>query len=227
MNNKIKNLLVSVALVATGVFASQALAAVPVVDVGDRIKFADGPGASPGGAFLITDFNSTGAVVKGSFESFCVEYNEHMNYTDFFRVSDISKEARNGGVGGGSPDPLDVRTAWLYTQYMETPSVLDSVGTWSTASAVDRGTAMQKAIWFIENEITSVTGLASALVAEAAGKWTDTGRVYILNVTTLSGGVAQDQLYIAPIPEPEVYAMLVAGLGLMGFVARRRKSHNV
>lgn len=28
---------------------------------------------------------------------------------------------------------------------------------------------------------------------------------------------------IAPIPEPETYAMLIAGLGLMGFVARRRK----
>ena len=27
----------------------------------------------------------------------------------------------------------------------------------------------------------------------------------------------------APIPEPEIYAMLAAGLGLMGFVARRRK----
>jgi hypothetical protein len=28
---------------------------------------------------------------------------------------------------------------------------------------------------------------------------------------------------IAAIPEPEIYAMLAAGLGLMGFVARRRK----
>lgn len=27
----------------------------------------------------------------------------------------------------------------------------------------------------------------------------------------------------SPIPEPEIYAMLAAGLGLMGFVARRRK----
>lgn len=27
----------------------------------------------------------------------------------------------------------------------------------------------------------------------------------------------------APIPEPETYAMLLAGLGLLGFVARRRK----
>jgi len=28
---------------------------------------------------------------------------------------------------------------------------------------------------------------------------------------------------VTPIPEPEIYAMLAAGLGLMGFVARRRK----
>jgi hypothetical protein len=28
---------------------------------------------------------------------------------------------------------------------------------------------------------------------------------------------------VAAIPEPETYAMLVAGLGLLGFTARRRK----
>jgi len=29
--------------------------------------------------------------------------------------------------------------------------------------------------------------------------------------------------HVTPVPEPETYAMLLAGLGLMGFVARRRK----
>jgi len=29
--------------------------------------------------------------------------------------------------------------------------------------------------------------------------------------------------FTTPVPEPEIYAMLAAGLGLMGFVARRRK----
>jgi hypothetical protein len=29
---------------------------------------------------------------------------------------------------------------------------------------------------------------------------------------------------LAPVPEPETYAMLLAGLGLLGFTARRRKS---
>jgi hypothetical protein len=28
---------------------------------------------------------------------------------------------------------------------------------------------------------------------------------------------------LAPVPEPETYAMMLMGLGLMGFVARRRK----
>ena len=27
-----------------------------------------------------------------------------------------------------------------------------------------------------------------------------------------------------PIPEPETYALMIAGLGVVGFVARRRKS---
>ena len=30
--------------------------------------------------------------------------------------------------------------------------------------------------------------------------------------------------YIAPVPEPETYAMLLAGLGLVGFMARRRNA---
>ena len=28
-----------------------------------------------------------------------------------------------------------------------------------------------------------------------------------------------------PVPEPEVYAMLLAGLGLLGYVARRREQN--
>jgi hypothetical protein len=40
-------------------------------------------------------------------------------------------------------------------------------------------------------------------------------------------GNAQDlshaSLYVTPIPEPEIFAMMMAGLGLMGFIARRRK----
>lgn len=52
---------------------------------------------------------------------------------------------------------------------------------------------------------------------------------YYLNVTGLSNG-AQGGIYngaisvTAPIPEPDTYAMLLAGLGTVGFLARRRKN---
>ena len=42
--------------------------------------------------------------------------------------------------------------------------------------------------------------------------------VDILNVTTAATGAS----YISPIPEPESYALLLAGLGLVSLAARRR-----
>jgi PEP-CTERM motif len=229
MKNIIKGVLLAVAIAA--LFSARAsLGAVPVLGAGDTIKFADGFGASPGGAFILTAYDSTGMIAKGSFQSFCLETNENISFGPFYKVSSISAEARIGGSGGsiGTPphDPLDTRTAWLYTQYVESPSVLDSVTGWSAASAVARGTAMQQAIWRIEEETQYITSnaLADALIAAAgAAGWQDLGRVRVLNLLNESGGYAQDQLYIAPVPEPEIYAMLGIGLGLLGWVGRRKK----
>jgi hypothetical protein len=39
----------------------------------------------------------------------------------------------------------------------------------------------------------------------------------------LEGARLEGTLSVSPIPEPETYAMLLAGLGLVGFIARRRK----
>jgi hypothetical protein len=48
----------------------------------------------------------------------------------------------------------------------------------------------------------------------------------ILN-TNMDGVFHIGQTVITPgIPEPETYAMMLAGLGLLGFVARRRKQKN-
>ncbi len=37
-----------------------------------------------------------------------------------------------------------------------------------------------------------------------------------------AGGVALDNISVSAVPEPETYALLLAGLGLMGAIARRR-----
>lgn len=41
--------------------------------------------------------------------------------------------------------------------------------------------------------------------------------------SSTGAGFAYDHFIFAPVPEPETYAMLLAGLGLMGFMTRRRK----
>lgn len=43
-----------------------------------------------------------------------------------------------------------------------------------------------------------------------------------LSGTSQAGGSYSLTLMAAPVPEPETYAMLLAGLGLMGAIARRR-----
>ena len=54
-----------------------------------------------------------------------------------------------------------------------------------------------------------------------------TGPAYI-TVTGVTdggnGGIYSGAIAAAPIPEPETYAMLLAGLGLMGAVVRRRSN---
>jgi PEP-CTERM motif len=49
---------------------------------------------------------------------------------------------------------------------------------------------------------------------------------YYLNVTGIAngslGGLYNGAISIAPVPEPETYVMLLAGIGVMGFIAVRR-----
>ena len=47
----------------------------------------------------------------------------------------------------------------------------------------------------------------------------------LLHVQNLQGGDSGKYVPATPIPEPETYAMMLAGLGLLGFVARRRRQN--
>lgn len=58
-----------------------------------------------------------------------------------------------------------------------------------------------------------------------AGTWVGLGS-FTLNIFGIGTQVATGNLYVsgaAPVPEPETYAMMLAGLGLLGVVARTRK----
>lgn len=58
----------------------------------------------------------------------------------------------------------------------------------------------------------------SAYAAANTGSSYATSGTWRFDMVTVSGTA------VAPVPEPETYAMLLAGLGLMGFAARRRQA---
>lgn len=96
--------------------------------------------------------------------------------------------------------------------------------------------AFQVALWELNNDDSNVlTGalrfrsLSNAVVSEAnamLGVATGAGSIKNLyNYTSLSSvnPASQALLSVSPVPEAQTWAMLVAGLGLLGFMARRRK----
>lgn len=46
---------------------------------------------------------------------------------------------------------------------------------------------------------------------------------FVEAATPLASGISQLQSEVTAVPEPEAYAMMIAGLGILGFAARRRK----
>jgi hypothetical protein len=219
----------SVILAVSTLFAGPALAA-PFVQTGDTVKVNDTTGrVSNGGAFAITGGSFSGA----SFETFCLETTEHLSLGSTYTVT-LNTSAVGGGAGVvdksgagnngvlGSYDPLSSKTAWLYSQYLAGGAGLTG---WTTTGLTNgqRSGEVQKAIWYLEDEIAlPTTGYAASLVNQALA--TTTSGLYGIRVMNLtaSDGVHQDLL--APIPEPGTYAMMLAGLGLLGLMARRKQS---
>ena len=186
------------------------------------------------GAYAVQGLGELGAAA-GNYLTFCVELNEHIGNNTTYNAK-VNTSAVNGGVGGGNPDPLDARTAFLYTAFLK--GTLDNKLFAFSGDSVSYGTAVmgeavQEAIWFVENEITNVSGIAAKIVAMADaavatnGEWfgKGIGSVRILNLTDANSEAKQDQLVLIPLPAPAL--AIFAGLLLVGGVSmiRRRRLH--
>jgi hypothetical protein len=207
----------------------------PPVAVGDTIYFDDGPGSGSGGEFEIYS-NPARTDTYHLFNTFCLEIYEYMNYTDAFHVGDITTVAKAGGYGadpnlGG--DPLDPMTAYLYQNfYYGTLTGYNYTGSENTVfnSRQDAGTALQVAIWTIEQEYINAPLSQAAVDASTnyyvqlawnavnvEGTWTGLGDVRVINLTGSLN--KQDQLTV--VPEPAT--MLLFGTGLIGLAGLGRK----
>lgn len=173
-----------------------------------------------------------------TFESFCLELNEHISIGSSY-VATINTAAVSGGVGGGNPDPLGESTAWLYTQFRTGALDYAYSGTVNIATTAgmesfnrnDTARALQLAIWLLEDEIGSLSEqAASAKERRLAQVYVDQantngvgfglGRVRVLNMRDTHGGNHQDILALV-VPLPGSAAM--GGLALAGLAGRRRR----
>ncbi|MBJ7308911.1 PEP-CTERM sorting domain-containing protein [Rugamonas sp. CCM 8940] len=99
--------------------------------------------------------------------------------------------------------------------------------------SADKSAAFQLAVWEIEYEsggggyslssgVFTETGNSTAR-GIAEGWLGDLGTLNTVQVQVLASPTNQDFLLVRAVPEPSSYAMLIGGLGLLAFTARRQR----
>jgi uncharacterized protein len=117
------------------------------------------------------------------------------------------------GIQNGAPDGIALVNGASVVQFLSYEgSFKASNGTAAGMTSTDIGVS--------ENDVTSVTSLNLVGAGMTYDDFT-----WMVSAAATPGLVNVGQEFTAAaIPEPETYALLLAGLGLLGFVARRRKT---
>lgn len=175
-----------------------------------------------------------------SFQTFCLEKDEligplpHMIEQTIVNWDGTNSYAVAGGISGQTGpegDPIDIKTAYLYSQFATGQLSNYDYPTAGTMPGDDRDTdaqALQNAIWYIEGEIgigdapgVALSGKALAWYNEALANAVqkDYG-VRALNLYDNSTLTArQDMLYYVPVPGAVILGIL--GLSVAGIKLRK------
>jgi len=176
-----------------------------------------------------------------TFNTFCIEKNEHITLPGGPYGYTLGTEAINGGVAGGNPDPLGEATAKLYYAYwsgqldnfsVTSPSATFTFKYTSGGAHGADGDALQEAIWRLEQESTATGGKAGTLVDFAnsvtwaqlnQSTWQGIGLVRVVNLTSgPTGGTNLQSQLVVMVPLPAAALMGFALLGAIGIAKRVR-----
>jgi len=176
----------------------------------------------------------SGTLNGNSFQTYCVQLNEVFSFGNLMsNYTLIAGEAMTPALNAGwtHAASTSAEIAKLMT-YVQTSGYFGSDDS-------NKSTALQLAIWnsIYDTDATvssgsfnatgtnaTILGYANNLLAGAALVTTPMVKVWVLNsLSTDAEGAHQDFLLTTPVPEPSTYALMAAGLGAIGFVARRRR----
>lgn len=179
------------------------------------------------GAFKMTDTSGPTLVAGSSFMAWCVDI-----YHDLASSSAYTLQAGSSYFSGapGTVSDLDRLASYVFDQNLLTNNV--------------QSAAFQLAVWEIVNDkagtgfydvtsgdfkvtsgnTTAITTANSWLAVVNAGQYAVDRALGVWQVD-IAGSSQNLGVFsaVTPVPEPKTYAMLLAGLGLMGFVAVRRR----
>lgn len=178
-------------------------------------------GLNGGGPFsAVTNF-------KGTFNTFCIERNEFLTLGNTYDVT-LNSAAVGGGIGGGSPDPLSLGAAWLYSYYSR--GILANFAN-TQADVSD----LQIAIWMFEQELSAGDGTGlydlnnkyykAAVAAGQTGANAPVGYLGVQVMNLTENGVKKQDLLVVPEPSTMIAgALLLLPFGASAARILRRKS---
>jgi hypothetical protein len=155
-----------------------------------------------------------------SFESYCVDLYQTISF--------------------GAPPYHDYTLVGLSHLFTNSNAYTDLSRLYARAGVVNNSVteaAFQIAVWEIAYEATGVAyNLASGAATFVGGTALSSGALTLATtwltslagtgpiISVLEGREHQDVIFPTPVPEPETYALFMAGLATVGFMSRRRKT---
>jgi hypothetical protein len=178
-----------------------------------RGTYSDGPAASAFRSFGVTE-----AVSETSFTAYCAELTQDLGFN--ITYTDYSWETGLDHFGATKLTALSkLFTAAEGLVHDAATSAAMQAGIWEIL--YETGTVYNLSSGAFKIDVPSGDESAFAAMNAILGNL-DEGYQALYSINVLTSGTNQD-LLVGTIPEPGTWALFGAGLGLLGFIARRRK----